>query len=325
MGELRSSMQRKSTIATNRRAARVYDAARGTVLSNRRRGRGCAATVVGVLFACAFATGCGDGEDGGSSQATERTRFDPGNFGDPVAGANKWLPLNVGTQWVREGLTDVGNRRVPHRVVSTVTDVSREIEGVRTVVLLDQDFDGGQLAQQSLDYLARDQEGSVWYLGSYTEEYEGGQFVNATDAWLAGVKGAKPGILMQADPRTGTPQYFVAQPPGGEEEVDVAQVVETGRSQCVPFKCYKDVLVIREGKEAAPDNEFKYYAPGVGQILNTPRSASQHHDVEKLINLTQVSPRGLAELSKEALRLDKHAKVAAPDVFADAPAAKQAL
>jgi hypothetical protein len=285
-----------------------------------------AAVAAAALSVAASMPGCGGDEDGTSSPPPgTQTRFDPDNFGDPVADVNKWLPLKVGTQWVREGFTDVGNRRVPHRVISTVTDVSREIEGVSTVALMDQDIDGGQIVQQSLDYLAQDEQGNVWYLGSYTEEYEGGQFVNATDAWLAGVKGAKPGILMQADARTGTPPYFVAQPPGGEEEVDVAQVVETGQSECVPFKCYKDVLVIREGKEAAPDNEFKYYAPGVGQILNTPRSASQHRDVEKLINLTQLSPRGLAELSSEALKLDRHAKVVARDVFGDAPTAKQTL
>ncbi|MGH3742326.1 MAG: hypothetical protein ACRDT1_13500 [Micromonosporaceae bacterium] len=270
--------------------------------------------------------GCGGDDDPAASQTpSSGARFDPSDFGDPVARVNKWLPLKVGTQWVREGFTDVGTRRVPHRVISTVTEVSREVEGVRTVALFDQDVDGGQIVQQSLDYLAGDKEGNVWYLGSYTEEYEGGEFVTATDAWLAGVKGAKPGILMQADPRTGTPPYFVAQPPGGQQEVDVAQVVETGQSQCVPFKCYENVRVIREGKEAEPDNEFKYFAPGVGQILNTPRKASKHQDVEKLINLTQLSPRGLAELSREALKLDRNAKVAAPDVFGDAPTAKPTL
>jgi hypothetical protein len=296
------------------------------VLGSSRGRRGFVIAAFAAFAVGACASGCGGDEDGASSPTPQKqVGFDPGNVGDPVAEVNKWLPLEVGTQWVREGFTDVGNRRVPHRVVSTVTDVSREVEGVSTVALLDQDFDGGQLVQQSLDYLARDEQGNVWYLGSYTEEYEGGEFVTATDAWLAGVKGAKPGILMQADPRTGTPPYFVAQPPGGEEEVDVAQVVETGQSQCVPFKCYKDVLIIREGKEAAPDNEFKYYAPGVGQILNTPRSASQHHDVEKLINLTQLSPRGLAELSTEALKLDRQANVKAPDVFGHSPTAKQTL
>jgi hypothetical protein len=296
---------------------------RPTVLASCRTGL--VAIAVAALSIGAFIAGCGGDEDGASSPSADPNRFDPASFGDPVSATNTWLPLKVGTQWVREGLTDVGNRRVPHQVVSTVTDVSREIEGVRTVAVLDQDFDGGQLVQQSLDHLARDEQGNIWLLGSYTEEYEGGQFVNATDAWLTGVKGAKPGILMQADPRSGTPPYFVERPPGGDEEEAIAQVVEAGQSQCVPFKCYEDVLVIREGKVAAPDNEFKYYAPGVGQILNTPRSASQHRDVEKLINLTQLSPRGLAELSTEALKLDKRAKDVAPDVFGDVPTGEQSL
>jgi hypothetical protein len=278
-----------------------------------------------ALAAGAVASGCGGGASGTPTPNAAQSPFHPTDFGTPATGANKWLPLKPGTQWVREGLTDVGNRRVPHRVVSTVTDVSKLLDGVNTTAVLDQDYDGGQLAQESLDYFAQDKRGNVWYLGSYTEEYQGGQFVNATDAWLAGVGGAEPGIAMQADPRTGTPPYSISKPPGGASSADVAQVVESGKSQCVPYKCYKDVLVIREGKASAPDNEYKYYAPGVGQILNTPRSASQHHDVEKLINLTQLSPRGLAEAGKEALKLDQHARVGAPSVFGHAPAAKRTL
>lgn len=101
----------------------------------------------------------------------------------------------------------------------------------------------------------------------------------------------------------------------------MAQVVATRRWRCVPFRCFKSVVVIREGKASAPDNEFKYYAAGVGQIDNVPRSASQHKDVERLINLSRLSSRGLAQASAEALRLDQHARVTKPDVFARGPAA----
>jgi hypothetical protein len=283
------------------------------------------ALVLLAVAALALAqVGCGGGTTSTTTPAASTTRFDPARFGDPTVASNKWLPLKPGTQWVRQGATDVGSRRVPHRVVSTVTDVVKTIDGVPAVAVLDQDFDGGQLTQQSLDYYAEDTKGDVWYLGSYTEEYEGGQFVNATDAWLAGVQGAKPGIAMQADPMTGTPPYSISKPPGGEKAADVAQVVETGKRQCVPYKCYRDVTVIREGKAAAPDNEFKYYAPGVGQILNTPRSASQHRDVEKLINLTTLSARGLAEQSREALRLDHRASSQAKRSFAGSQPARRA-
>ncbi len=284
---------------------------------------GCCAAAIAVSVT---AWGCGGSANRTPAGANVTVaRFRPSNFTTPTAAANRWLPLRPGTQWVREGLTSVGTRRVPHRVVSTVTDVQKRVDGVGTVSVLDQDFDGGQLAQESLDYFAPDKQGDVWYLGSYTEEYQGGRFVNATDAWLAGVKGAAPGVAMWANPRVGTPPYSISRPPGGSSAADVAQVVETGKSQCVPYKCYKRVTVVREGKANAPDNEFKYYAPGVGQILNTPRSASQHRDVEKLINLTHLSARGLAEASKEALALDRHARVAAASTFARSAAAKRGL
>jgi hypothetical protein len=211
-----------------------------------------------------------------------------------------------------------GSRRLPHIRVFTVTDVTKRIDGVRAVAVLDQDFDGGQLAEQALDYLAEDKQGNVWYLGSYTESYEGGQFVNAEDGWLAGVRGAKPGILAQARPRTGTPPYYQYQVPGLESPT--AQVAKMGQSVCVPFKCYKNVLVVQEAT-----TEYKYYAPGVGGIRTEPRYSGGEQETEVLINLRVLSAGGLAELSAEALKLDKHARVTVPDVFGRTPAAKRTL
>jgi hypothetical protein len=274
-----------------------------------------ALTAAGVLCAAMALSACGGGSEKPEEAPPARTeipRFDPDNF-TPRTGSNKWLPLKPGTQWVRQGRTDVGHRRLPHRVVSTVTDVYKQVDGVRTVAVLDQDIDGGEVAQQSIDFFAEDGQGNVWDLGSYAEGYEGGRFANVDDAWAAGVKGGKPGIIMLGDPRMGTPQYFVARPPG--EDADVAQVVKTGVSWCVPFKCFKDVVVVREGKASAPDNEFKYFAPGVGQIDNEPRSASRHRDIEDLVNLVRLSPQGLEELSAEALKLDRNGRDRRPEVW----------
>lgn len=277
--------------------------------------------VLAAVCCGSLAAGCGGGGDKPPARtSTEKARFVPANFPADVTGTNRWLPLRPGFQWVRIGGTDVGHRRVPHRVISTVTGVTKVVDGVRSRVLLDRDVDAGEIAQQSLDFLAEDRQRNVWYVGSYTEEYEGGRFVNSVDAWLAGVRGGEAGLLMRGDPRLGTPPYSVARPPG--EDSDVAQVVQTGVRRCVPFKCYRGVLVIREGKSKAPDNEFKYFAPGVGQIDNVPRSASQHHDIERLVNLTQLTPQGLAEIDAEALRLDRHARVERPGVFGRSAVAK---
>jgi hypothetical protein len=284
-----------------------------------------AAAAVAALCSGAAASGCGGGDDEKAASTPTKTttnttsegRFVPSNFGAPATGANKWLPLEPGTQTVRLGRVSRGSRRLTHRVVTTVTDVSKEIDGVRTVAVLDQDIDAGQTAEQALDFLAEDEQGNVWYVGSYTEAYEGGQFVNVADAWLAGVKGGSAGILMQADPRTGTPPYVQAKIPG--DEVNVAEVAKTGQSNCVPFKCYKNVLVVEEG------GEYKYFAPGVGHIRTEPREEGGEQEVEELINFTQLSPRALAELSAETLKLDRHAREAKKDVFGSSPPAKRTL
>lgn len=283
-----------------------------------------AVALAASVLALGSLAGCGGGSSPTAKQPPAvESRFVAGDFGLPGRGANRFLPLKPGLQWVRVGGTDVGHRHVPHRVISTVTGVTRSIDGVRAVAVLDQDIDAGQLAQYSIDYLAEDRAGAVWSMGSYTENYEGGKFVSVFDAWLSGVKGGQPGKLMLADPRLGTPPYSIARPPGADG--DVAQVVNTGQRLCLPLRCFDGVIAVREGKASAPDNEVKLYAPGVGQIRNTPRSASKHHDVEDLVNLTRLSPQGLAEVDAQTLRLDGHARATKPDIFGTTTPAQRTL
>jgi hypothetical protein len=230
------------------------------------------------------------------------------------APANPWQPLTPGLQSVARGFVNAGNRRLPHTRVYTVTDVVKVIHGVRSVAVLDQDIDGGQIVEEAIDYLSIDARGTVWYRGSYTEGYQGGHFVSALDGWLDGRQGAKAGIFMPAHPRVGTPDYFQQQVPG--QEATSAQVVKTRQTKCVPFRCFKNVVVILEGGE-----EYKYYAPGVGGIRTEPRSTSGPDETEDLINVRQLGGRGLAEVSAEVLKLDRHARSTMPDAFGSAPAA----
>lgn len=274
-----------------------------------------------ALLAGAALAGCaGKAATDASVEKAVTTKFDPANFGDPARGANPYLPIRPGTQSVRVGTTEVGGRAVPHQVTTTITDVYRVINGVKAVLMLDHEVDGGQVTQESLDYVAEDKDGNVWLLGGYTEEYEGGRFVAALDSWVQGVNGAKAGILVQAHPKVSTPLYAVARP--DKAEGDVAEVIKVGTKHCVPFDCYSDVLVVREGKASAPDNEFKYYAHDVGQIDNVPRGASVHKDVEQLENLTRLNAKGLGEFSAEALKLDHNAAIQAPKVFGTGSASR---
>ena len=282
---------------------------------HRRRRRPAVAIVcLGLVLA-----GCGEDGGGGSSETSvedfQRTEFDPANFVDPTTSTNRWHPLRPGMQWVREGTTEVGSRAVPHQVISTMTDVIREIDGVPTVAMVDQDTDAGELAQVSIDYFALDNDGNVWLMGGYTEEYSGGEFTNTADAWLGSGEETEPGILMPADPDVSTPPWVITLEE--DREGTAAEVVETGARECAEFACYDDVLIIREGEIGRLDNEFKYYAPDVGQILNSPRQDSRHKDRESLINLTELSPAGLDEMSNLALNLEQHARETEPEVFGD--------
>lgn len=267
-----------------------------------------------VISLALLGSACGTDEQVASARASQ-PKLDRSSFGNPASARNKWFPLTPGYQSVRLGKVNRGNRRLEHRRVYTVTDVYKTIDGVRAVAVLDQDYDGGQIGEQALDFLAVDRKGVVWYLGSYTEAYEGGQFVNANDGWLAGVKGAKPGIYMPANPKPGGAAYVQEDQPGSDPTI--AKVVKAGQRTCVPFKCFQNTLVVEED-----GSENKYFAAGVGGIKTEPKGGGEQ-ETEELINLRRLSSRGLHEIGNEVLKLDKHARSTVSDVYGRSKPAKR--
>jgi len=246
-----------------------------------------------------------------------RIRFDPANFVDPTLDTNPFHPLKPGLQWVRAGTTEVGGRVVPHEIITTMTDVIRVIDGVKTIAMLDESTDSGEVSQVGMDYMALDKDGNVWILGGYTEDYQGGAYTNTDSAYLGTSGGTELGILSPAHVDATTPRWLIGKPP--EEKASVGTVVEVGGTYCVAFGCFKDVRVVQEGNVGAPDNENKYYAPGVGVIDNIPLNASLHQDTFQLINFLALTPDGLSEASKTVQDLEAHARTVAPDVFGSAP------
>jgi len=248
--------------------------------------------------------------------------FDAANFVDPTTSTNQYHPLVPGTQWIRSGTTEVGSREVPHSVISTLTDVVRTIDGVTVVAMLDQSTDSGEISQVGFDWLALDKDGNVWILGGYTEDFEGGEFTNAEDAWLGAATGGDPGVLMPGVVEADTPRWFI----GAVEEGSLGSLgepVEVGITRCVAFGCFDNVIAIREGEYKAIDNEVKYYAPGVGVILNDPQLASLHQDSFELVNVVELTPEGLAEASQVVLDLEEHARIVVPDVYGSTPKSRR--
>jgi hypothetical protein len=275
-----------------------------------------AAVALTALGACGSGSGPGASDAGrppGKGACSDAARFDPANFVDPTLSTNDFHPTQPGLQWVRGGTTEVGSRVVPYEEIETMTDVIRVIDGVPAIAMLDESTDAGELTQRGIDYLALDRDGDVWLLGGYTEDYEGGEYTNTEDHWLGSSGGTTIGVLAPRLVTMSTPRWCI----GGSDEEDpaVGTPKRVGIRQCVEFGCYENVRVVEEGEFDAPDNEDKYYAPGVGVIRNEPLDASLHQDRFELLNFVQLTPEGLAEASRAALDLEAHARQTAPDVF----------
>jgi hypothetical protein len=150
--------------------------------------------------------------------------------------------------------------------VMTVTHDTRKVMGVECVVVDDRGFEGGKLIEKTYDWFAQDSKGAVWYFGEDTAEYENGKVTSTSGSWEAGVDGAKPGILMKADPKVGQ-SYFQEHDPG--EAMDTARVLSTDTSVTVPYGSFDHALETKEYTPLQPGfSERKYYVRGVGPLGN---------------------------------------------------------
>src|SRR2546422_127169 len=112
-------------------------------------------------------------------------RFERRAFSHPTRIDNRFLPTAPGTQWVLEGRASRTGTPLPHQVVFTVTDLTKQIDGVPTVVVWDVDSGDGVVQEAELSFWAQDDAGNVWNLGEYPEEYADGVFALAHGSWVA--------------------------------------------------------------------------------------------------------------------------------------------
>lgn len=234
--------------------------------------------------------------------------FDPSNFGDSSTVDNKWFPLVPGAHSVFEGSAMDDSQRISRRVLTTVTDLTKEINGVDSRVVWERDYSDGEEVEAELAFFAQDKDGNVWHMGEYPEEYEGGEFDKAP-GWLAGSKGASAGIAMMADPRKGTPSYAQGYAPPPINWIDRGRVYKVGQKTCVPVECYEDVLVIEEFERNKPGAyQLKYYAPGVGDVRVGWRGPKEEEkEGLELVQDVRLGPKALAEARAGALKLEEHA------------------
>ena len=131
--------------------------------------------------------------------------------------------MRPGTRWVYETETEDGIERA----VVEVTRDTREVLGVTCVVVKDSDTLDGELTEETFDWFAQDDKGNVWYFGEDTREFEEGVAVNAEGAWEAGIDGARPGIVMPAEPQVGDEYRQEFAEGVAEDEAEVLQLDDT--------------------------------------------------------------------------------------------------
>ena len=195
--------------------------------------------------------------------------FDKLNFHDPLKIDNNYYPLKPGTIMSYNG-TDEDGKSV--RDIVAVTNDTKEVQGIPTRVVNDTVFVKGKLEETTNDWYAQDDKGNVWYMGEDTTDFT--EKKNPHEgSWESGVKGAKAGLIMLAEPKVGITygQEFAK----GEAE-DKASVLSLDNNVTVPHGSYSNVIKTKEFSALEPDVvEQKYYAANVGDIKEKTVKGSQ--------------------------------------------------
>lgn len=187
--------------------------------------------------------------------------IDAASFRSPASTAanpNPYFPLMPGTVWVYQGGGET--------ITVTVTDRTKLIAGVTTIVVTDLVTVAGVVEEDTEDYFAQQLDGTVWYFGELSRQFENGDLVGVEGSFQAGRDDAKPGIIMKAVPMVGDiyRQEFAL----GDAE-DGGEVISTTGSETTPGgNCSGTCVVTRDFSPISPGaDEHKFYAPGIGIIL----------------------------------------------------------
>ena len=242
--------------------------------------------------------------------------FDPTSFSDPLRIDNAWFPMAPGTQLVLEGEADRGRGELAHRVVITVTDLSKVVHGVRARVVWERDFNEGVLRETELAFFAQDDAGNLWNLGEYPEEWDSRRFAGAPSTWVSGHAGALGGIHVHAQPVVGSPTYVEGEAPA-IAFLDHARVASLEAEACAPVGCFGDVLVVDEWDplaQPADGHQLKHYAPGKGPV----RVEAVGGEEQETLVMTEHHTLDAATLDRvrqAALRLDARAYQFQPTIW----------
>ncbi len=302
-----------------------HSTSRRSVLTNRRSR---ALAISAALILAVSASACDGNASGDSLSASPSTGdpmatsapeypsevtakdFDPSLFDDTSHIVdNEYFPLVPGTRYVWEGSAfDDEGQPLERMVIFTVTDLTKVIGGVRTVVGWDRDFNDGVMGESELIFFAQDVQGTVWHLGEYVEHWDGNE-LDGGRYWAVGdPDGAEAGLHMPAEPSADSPSFSQGYAPPPWFWDDHGRISKVGVRDCVPVGCYDDALIIEEFEPRFPGAvQLKYYAPGVGGIRVAWTGNDEEQEEMELTRYFELSPEALDKARAEALAMEDRA------------------
>lgn len=176
-------------------------------------------------------------------------------------GENRYFILKPGYRAMFQGEED----GKPVTLVVTVTYETKTVAGVATRVVEERETHGGKLAEVSRNYFAICKEtNDAMYFGEHVDIYRGKKVVGHGGSWLAGERGALPGVIM---PGTNAVGARYAQEAAPKVAMDQAETIALDATVTTPSGTFKDCLVVKETNPLEHGAvELKRYAPGVGLV-----------------------------------------------------------
>ncbi len=256
-----------------------------------------------------LAAACSSSSDDKKDSSNPPVNNDPSTSNDPAEPVfsalifdedsadvvNMYFPLIPGTSATYEGINDEGDVET---VVTTVSHETREIAGIESRIVVDREYEDGELVEETFDWYAEDIEGNVWYMGEASTEYEDEEPVSTDGSWETGVdvdntgQVGQAGIIMKAMPVVGdTYQHEIY--PGVAE--DGAEVVSLNTLYTFRDGSTAETLQIQEFDPLEPDgdDEYKYY------ILNQGLIAEENIDGSDRIELISRSDQAMPDIDPD--------------------------
>jgi hypothetical protein len=186
------------------------------------------------------------------------------NFPSPLTSSNPHFPIDEGLQYTLEGEED----GVPVRLLLTMLDETREINGITTRVFEEREWEDDELVEVSWNYVAETADGTICYFGEDVDDIEDDEVVDHGGRWCAEDTPDvnKAGILMPADPKPGM-TFLQEDAPG--IALDGAKVVGSG-PVTVPFDTFDETIRFREFSLIEGKGDYKVFGNDFGTVVDGP-------------------------------------------------------